>query len=77
MSETTETTETRTDQLQPGMRVQLPCRGVIRTVDRITESDWLNRNDEPIFYVMYREGRTPEWSDGNSGIASTTWQVVP
>lgn len=65
----------RTDHLEPGTRVVLPG-GLVRTIDRVTESQWLNRSNEPIFYVYYAEGRTPEWSEGNSAIASTEWKVA-
>ena len=67
--------ELRTDQLHPGMQVILPGN-IVREVDRIVESDWLNRDDLPIYYVYWTEGRTPEWSEGNSGIASTLWNVA-
>jgi hypothetical protein len=69
-------TTLRTDQLQPGVRIQLPGPNVVRTVDRVVPSEWLNARNETIFYVYYREGSTPEWSEGNSGIASTLWTVA-
>jgi hypothetical protein len=68
--------ELRTDELQPGMQVILPAKGVVRTIDRIIDSGWLNDHNQPIFYVYWAEGRTVAWSEGNSGIASTLWTVA-
>lgn len=65
----------RTDELDAGNVVQLPG-GIVRTVDEIADSGYVNYRDEPIFYVNYREGRTREWSSGNSGIARSTWEVL-
>lgn len=65
----------RTDELKVGDRVRLPG-GLVRTVDCVTESEWLNYRNERILYVMYREGRTTEWSEGNSGIASSLWKIA-
>lgn len=65
----------RIDALKPGDRVRLPG-GLIRTVDHVAESEFRNYRNEPIVYVIYAEGRTPEWSHGNSAIWSSEWEVV-
>jgi metal-responsive CopG/Arc/MetJ family transcriptional regulator len=67
------TTKT-TSQLERGDRVQLPG-GLVRTVDRIVPSGYVNYRNEVISSVMYAEGRTDEWSGGNSGVSGTTWTV--
>jgi hypothetical protein len=64
-----------TSELLPGDRVKLPS-GIVRTVREVKESEFLNRNNKPILYVMYAEGRTPEWSEGNSGIAISRWELA-
>lgn len=58
----------RTDELVLGDLVRLPG-GLIRTVDVVKDSGYVNYRNEPIFAVMYCEGRTAEWSEGNSSIA--------
>lgn len=67
----------RTDQLTRGDRVHLPMRGIVRTVDTITPAGYDNHEGDPIYTVRYQEGRTPEWSEGNTAIAETLWQVEP
>jgi hypothetical protein len=64
-----------TDQLKPGDRVRLPGE-LVRTVKEVKVSEFLNRNNKPILYVMYLEGRTPEWSEGNSAIFSSEWEIA-
>jgi len=65
----------RTDELVLGDLVRLPG-GLIRTVDVIKDSGYVNYRNEPILAVMYCEGRTAEWSEGNSSIARGTWEIV-
>lgn len=64
----------RTDQLMPGDRVRLPG-GLVRTVKYVGTSNFVAARNQPILYVIYREGRTPEWSAGNSSIRFNTWEV--
>ena len=64
-----------TEQLEAGDRVALPS-GLTRTVSHLEPSPYLNSRNEPIVYVMYAEGRTAEWSAGNSAIASTRWTLA-
>lgn len=66
----------RTDQLVIGDRVLLVGRHV-RTVSEVRESSWLNHRNQPILYVFYAEGSTADWSHGNSGIASSEWEIAP
>jgi hypothetical protein len=61
-------------ELAPGDRLRLPG-GVVRTVMDVRDSEWVNYRNQPIFYVLYVEGRTEEWSEGNSGIAATQWEL--
>jgi hypothetical protein len=68
--------DTPTTDLAPGDRVQLPGPGVLRVVDRVVQSDYVNSSNEPIFYVFWEEGPTENWSAGNSGIAESLWKVV-
>ena len=63
-------------ELQPGDRVVLTRKGVVRTVAKVTPSDYVNRHNEIIYNVHYREGRDRDWSGGNSGLASTTWELA-
>lgn len=69
----------KTTDLRPGDRVQLH-NGLIRTVSHVLPTNYLNRNDEPIFAVYYQEGdtRTREggWSSANTSHASGLWHVV-
>lgn len=66
----------RTDELKAGDRVLLPG-GIVRTVDRVVESGWLNAKNEPILSVMYREPGVPGvWSEGNSGCARSLWLLA-
>lgn len=64
----------RTDELQPGDRVLVPC-GPIRTVARVEASGYRVARNAPLFNVMYAEGRTPEWGPGNSALADTPWTL--
>jgi hypothetical protein len=68
-------TRKRTDQLQAGDKVLLVGRHV-RTVERVVETQWLNHRNQPILAVLYSEGTTDEWSDGNTGAPGTEWEVV-
>lgn len=70
------TVETITLALQPGDRVQLPLRGLVRTVKSVTDSGTVNFADETLYNVNYQEGRTAEWSAGNSAHGQHTWRVV-
>ena len=62
----------KTSELRPGDRVMLPG-GLVRTVGEVKVSEYLNYRNEPILYVMYSEGRTAEWSEGNSSIERGLW----
>lgn len=64
-----------TAELVAGDRLLINGR-LVRTVARVERSAFVNYRDEPIFYVMYAEGDTPEWSGGNSGIGSTGWTLA-
>jgi len=64
-----------TSELVVGDRVLLPG-GLVRTVAEVKTSEYLNYRNEPILYVMYQEGRTPEWSEGNSGIEHSLWLLA-
>lgn len=66
----------RTDQLEPGDRVTLR-NGIVRTVDRITPTDYTGTTGLPIVAVYYAEGRTDEWSEGNTATSETLWTVEP
>lgn len=66
----------RTDQLAHGDRVRLPGR-LVRTVDHVRPLGYDNYRGDPILGVYYLEGKTPEWSEGNSAIPETLWDVEP
>jgi hypothetical protein len=72
---TNQPTHLRTDELEHGTRLLIDGR-LVRTVDRVEVGPYLNYRNEPIYNVEYVEGRTDEWSAGNSGIASTTWRLA-
>ena len=63
-------TQKHYDELKPGDRIALPLRGLIRTVASIGPNGTFNRRNEPLWTVLYAEGRTDEWSAGNSGLPS-------
>lgn len=69
-------TQTRTDALKAG-DVVLVGNGLRRTVDHITDSGYLNARNLTIWNVMYVEAGVPGvWSGGNSGIASSLWDMA-
>jgi hypothetical protein len=70
MSETKTTLE-----LQPGDRVVLPRKGVVRTVAEVKQSAMTNYRSKPIYFVTYTEGDTEQWSGGNSATAESTWPI--
>jgi hypothetical protein len=59
--------------LQPGDRVQLPG-GLVRTV--LTVMPYTAPGWDHLVSVKYREGRTAEWSAGNSSGRDTLWEVL-
>jgi hypothetical protein len=63
-------------ELLPGDVVKLPKRGVARTVREVKPTGYLAAGNKRIFAVLYVEGDTPEWSAGNSGIATSVWELV-
>jgi hypothetical protein len=66
---------TRTDELEPGMRVVLPG-GIVRTVAAVEPSGFVNRADLPIYNVLWLEPGDERWTgSGNSGIAASLWEV--
>lgn len=67
----------RTDELQPGDRVVHDGGRIVRTVDHVLPSGYLNRRHEPILNVYYTEPSEPGvWSGGNSGCVSSQWTVL-
>ena len=64
-----------TFELVPGDRVLLPG-GRIRTVKEVKDSGMVNFHKVPIHYVMYAEGATDGWSEGNSAALSSTWRLA-
>ncbi len=63
-----------TSELNQGDRVRL-VSGLVRTVDRVERTGFVNYRNEPILAVLYAEGRTDQWSGGNSAVASSEWDV--
>jgi hypothetical protein len=61
--------------LRPGMRVDL-WLGQIRTVQSVTPTGDVNMRGVTLWSVMYAEGRTADWSAGNSGASDTLWTVI-
>lgn len=60
--------------LQPGDRIELSPGGKVRTIDtvtRYTDAGWTH-----LAMVTYREGRTPEWSGGNTAGLDHQWRVL-
>lgn len=68
------TTLRETNQLQAGDRVRL-IGGLIRTVASVKANGTFNYRNQPIFDVIYREPASAQWSDGNSAIAESIWEV--
>lgn len=67
----------RTDELQPGMTVLVPgARRLQRTVANVGPTGYVNGVGQPILAVLYAEGRTDEWSGGNSALPGSLWSVV-
>ena len=56
----------RTDQLKPGERVMVNGH-YLRHARSATESSWVNFRNQTIFN---------DWSDGNSGIAFSEWEMA-
>jgi hypothetical protein len=56
------------------MRVVLPL-GHVRTVSSVRPSGYVNARNVTISTVSYAEGRTSDWSEGNTGASDTLWQV--
>lgn len=65
----------RTSELQRGDRVVVFGR-LVRTVERVTPAGYVGMTGRPVFHVYYQEGRTPEWSNANSAIATTEWELA-
>lgn len=62
--------------LRPGMRVALPYGELVRTVSTVAPAGYVNGRGVTIWNVDYAEGRTSEWSGGNTGASDTLWDVV-
>lgn len=65
----------QTIDLVPGDKVLLVGRHV-RTVARVEPAGYIGMTGRPVHNVHYREGRTPEWSNANSGADTTEWTLV-
>lgn len=68
-------TTKRTDELQHGDRV-LIGKNLIRTVDYVGDSGYVNRRNVGILAVHYQEPASETWSNGNSGLPDTLWTVT-
>lgn len=65
-----------THELQRGWRVKLPG-GIVRTVEVVSESPWINERHERLYVVVYEEPASSEWGPGNTALAETVWVLVP
>lgn len=50
--------------------------GLVRTVDEIGSTGYVNNHDEPIYAVRYQEGDSDEWSGVNTSNASGVWRKL-
>jgi hypothetical protein len=75
MMERSDMVTKRTDELQTGDRV-LIGKNLIRTVDRVTDTGYVNRRNVDILAVHYQEPASETWSNGNSGLPDTLWTLA-
>lgn len=72
----TRTVTRATRDLTHGDRVLLSS-GLVRTVDHVTDSGYLNYRGERILAVIYQEPESEEWSRGNSSNETGLWNLLP
>lgn len=61
-----------TVELKRGDRVELP-NGLVRTVEEIVSTEYVNTRDERVYAVRYQESGPDEWADVNVSGASDHW----